>query len=142
MKRNVLLTLVLSGVILSTGCKDDAMAATDAGADGGSGGHDAGPRPDSGPGAIDAGQPPSMQRALFVLRDKRQTVRNAVFERENLILILRKISRICHEQIFVDLSADGQTRRRIKPLTGNNRVDFKTIQTEKFVGRFAQRVVN
>jgi len=47
------------------------------------------------------------ERTLFVLRDERKLGGNPVFEREYLILILRKIGRVRYSKIIVDLPSDG-----------------------------------
>src|SRR5258708_40237401 len=64
---------------------------------------------------------------LLVTCDEGQLVRHAIFECEDLILVLRKICRVRHAQVVVDLSPDRQPRRRAICLSGDERVDLKNI---------------
>ena len=47
-----------------------------------------------------------------------------------------------YRKIAVDLASDGEARRRVKTLTGNDRVKLEFIEPEKFVGRFGKRFID
>ena len=83
------------------------------------------------------------QASLFVLRDERKLVRNAIFERQHLILFLRKIRRIGNAQIVVDLPPDGKPCRRIaEPIARDYRIDLEYIEPEKPVRCPSCRIVD
>jgi hypothetical protein len=82
------------------------------------------------------------QRSLLVLGHERKLIRNPVFESQYLILIRRKIRRVCYPQIIVDLPTDRQTCRWVQLPARNVRVDFEYVQAEKPVCRPSRRIVD
>src|SRR2546423_3049486 len=75
-------------------------------------------------------------RGLLVLREERKSIRNAIFERQNLIRIGRDVGRINHRHFLADLFSDSQSRSRSRSCgSADDRIDLETRQTEKLTRR-------
>src|SRR5205823_14930069 len=73
-------------------------------------------------------RPQRVDRALLILRDEREPVGDAVFEREHLILLGRHVGRIREQQVAVDLPPDRQTRRGTRaPAPRDQRIDLEAV---------------
>src|SRR6476659_4083659 len=75
------------------------------------------------------------ERALFILRYERQTIRYAIFDREYLIRIGGQVRRIRHRHVLADTARHSQSRGWRRPVAGNYRTDFQAAQPEEFVAR-------
>ena len=80
--------------------------------------------------------------SLFILRNKRQPVRNAILERQNLIRIGSDVGRVSDRNFFADPSSERQARGRSRTRrAADHRIDFKTRQTEELArGALGRRV--
>src|SRR5215213_5989037 len=69
---------------------------------------------------------------LFVLRNKRQPIRNSILERENLVGIGGDVGRVSDGHFLADSSSKRQARGRSRSgrAAANHRVDLETRQAE------------
>src|SRR5205085_11014552 len=75
-----------------------------------------------------------IDRALLILRDEREPIRDAIFERDDLVLLGRHVGRIGQRQIAIDLPADREPRRRAcAAAPGDERIDLEAVQAEQLV---------
>src|SRR5947209_18540969 len=75
-------------------------------------------------------------RALLVLRDEREAVADAILDGDDLIRHARHVRRERDGEVAVDLPAHCEPRRRtLTALTGDDRVELESVQTEELVGR-------